>query len=135
VICNRHRAISILFGYDPALLDYLFTSSRQGLARPASTLVREAALIGQAAPVQVAVALDFWDGGRRSRLADVTRLLDAHRYDCFIAALEYYVAAGAGACRCHRCSQRRPKTQKTVAKRVALLPGTPSFEEDTNVRA
>lgn len=135
MICNRHRAISILFGYDPALLDYLFTSSRQGLVRPASALMREAVLIGQAAPVQVAVALDFWDGGRRSRLLDVTRLLDANRYDCFIAALEYYVAAGAGACLCSGCSQRRLKTRNTEATRVARLPGPPSFEEDTNVRA
>lgn len=107
MICNRHRAISILFGYDPALLDYIFAPSRRRLARPAGVLAREAALIGPAAAVQVVVALDFWDGGRRSRLLDVTRVLDANRYDCFTAALEYYVAAGAGSCRCAACNRRR----------------------------
>lgn len=107
MICNRHRAISILFGYDPALLDYIFAPSRRRLARPAGVLARDAALIGPVAAVQVAIALDFWDDRRRSRLADVTRVLDANRYDCFTAALDYYVTSGAGSCRCDACSQRR----------------------------
>lgn len=109
MICNRHRTISILFGYDPALLDYVFAPSRRRLARPAGVLAREAALIGPAAAVQVVVALDFWDGGRRSRLTDIARALDANRYDCFTAALEYYVAAGAGSCHCEACSRRRQR--------------------------
>ncbi len=109
MICNRHRAISILFGYDSALLDYFFAPSRQGLARSACVLAREATLIGSTAAMQVAIALDFWDGGRRSRMLDIARLLDANRYDCFTAALEYYVAAGADSCRCQACSRRRPR--------------------------
>ena len=106
MICHRHRAVSILLGYDPALLDFVFAATRTKLRRSPQTLGRESVLIGLQEHMQVKIALDFWDGGRRTCLTDIPRHLDSNRYDCFVAAMAYYVAAHAGVCRCNSCRNR-----------------------------
>lgn len=109
MICNRYRAVALLLGEDPGLVRFIFDEQLRTLAASPRALSREAELIGWKASVQVDIALDIWCGSRRTRLIDVLRALDAARYDCFTAALEYYVASGAGGCRCKDCLQRRPR--------------------------
>lgn len=103
MICRRHRAISLLLGYEPHLLDFLFVPARTRLKAGARTLKREAAILGPQRHLLVKIALDIWSGTGGTRLSDPCRILAPHHYDCFLTAMEYLGATAALGCRCGHC--------------------------------
>ena len=107
MICHRHRAISILLSYNPDLLDFIFSSCRRLLRHPGRTLVRESILIGPQEHLLTKIALDLWDGKIRTSLIETVTGLDRNRYECLVAAMEYYQASAAHTCRA--CYQHTAK--------------------------
>ena len=120
MICRRHRAISLLLAYDPAILDFLFAPSRARLAYGARTLKRESALLGTQRHLLVKIALDIWSDSGGARLAEACHILAPHHYDAFLAAIEYLGATVALGCGCPHC--RTLGASGAATKRTASRP-------------
>jgi hypothetical protein len=110
MICRRHRAISLLLGYEPYLLDFLFVPARTRLKAGPRTMKREAAILGPQRHLLVKIALDIWSSTGGTRLSDTCRILAPHHYDCFLTAMEYLGATAALGCRCGHCQTLTAKS-------------------------
>jgi len=102
-ICRRHRAISLLLGNDPAVLDFLFDRNRTCLNDASETIRKEASLLSPPEELLAKIALDIWDESGHAKLTETYRILPDYRYECFMLAMEYLGTTAYNGCKYLRC--------------------------------